>query len=155
MVGPTGVAKKEKMNFTLETGLFVIRKEDTEADKQNTKELIKYFNANIEKQSRLFRSTWKLEESGAWKGRKSKLNTYIQAEYKVDKRTANTLIQGAIGRKNALLELKKVELFDLKTRQESCEKEIEKTKNKINTMKPKVTLNKATEKELLGNQKTI
>jgi len=63
-------------------------------------------------QSRLFRIVWKLNESGKWNGKKDKLNTHIQTKYKVDKRTANSLIQSAIGRKKALLELKKTELSE-------------------------------------------
>ena len=143
----------EKINITLETGLFINRKNEAEEEKKKTEEFIKYFCANIEKQSRLFRIVWKLNESGKWNGKKDKLNTHIQTKYKVDKRTANSLIQSVIGRKKALLELKKTELSDLKTQQEALNKEIEKIIVEINKIKPIVAINKATEKVLAAYRK--
>lgn len=110
-----------------------------------------YFNADIEKQERLFRIVWKLEESGNW-SQQHKLNTHIQITYNVDKRTANTLIQGVKGRKRALTELKKTELSTLKARQENLINEIEGLKDEINKIKPKVASNGATDKELAAYQ---
>jgi len=116
-----------------------------------------YFNTDIEKQERLFRIVWKLEGSGKW-GQQHKLNTHIQNTYNVDKRTANTLIQGVKGRKKALTELKKLELSALKVKQENLDKEIKGLKDEINEIKPKVAANNATEKETAayrGNKKRL
>jgi len=124
-----------EMNFTIETRLSL-----SEGN-------IDYFITNIAKQERLFRIVWKLNESGRW-SKQSKLNSYIQGTYKVDKRTANTLIKGVKGRKKALTELKNIELSDLKTKEDSLVNKVKKLKVKINEIKPKVASNKATDKEL-------
>ena len=123
------------MNFTIETRLSL------------SEGYTDYFNKNIAKQERLFRIVWKLNESGRW-SKQSKLNSYIQDTYKVDKRTANTLIKGVKGRKKALTELKQVELSALKIKQESLVNEVKELKIEINKIKPKVTSNEATDKEL-------
>jgi len=74
-------------------------------------EILDYFKADIEKQSRLFRTVWKLVQTSNLK--QSKLNTYLQNRSTIDKRTANTLIQSAKGRLKALKALKDVERADL------------------------------------------
>jgi len=123
------------MNFTIETRLSLSERD------------VDYFETDITKQGRLFRIVWKLLESGKW-SKQSKLNTYIQGTYNVDKRTANTLIEEAKGRKKALIELKKVELSNLKTKQGLIAARIKKLKDEINEIKPKVALNVVTGKEL-------
>jgi len=61
-----------------------------------SKEQLEYFKADMEKQSKLFRVVWKLVQTSDLK--QSRLNTYLQDTYNIDKRSANTLIQLAKGR---------------------------------------------------------
>lgn len=106
-----------------------------------------YFVWDIMKQNRVFRIVWKLIQENRYS--QSKLNTYLQHTYHIDKRTANTLIQTAKGRLKALKELKKVERADLAVKISGTEKEIEKIKSAVNELKSRVTENKATEKQLM------
>jgi len=112
---------------------------------EKTKE---YFLGNIEKQSRLFRTVWrKLQESDL---AQHKLNTYLQHEYNIDKRTANTLIQGVKGRLKALKALKEVERANLQTKINTLKKRVEELSTIIKELKKKAENNKLTENQLFS-----
>ncbi len=105
-----------------------------------------YFEQDMEKQSRLFRIVWKLIQEKKYT--QSKLNTYLQKTYQIDKRTANTLIQSAKGRLQALKELKALEKETIQTKCMVFEKEIEELGKKLDELKEKVMQNRVTEKQL-------
>lgn len=108
---------------------------------------MEYFEQDIAKQNRLFRIVWKLIQEKKYA--QSQLNTYLQAVYHIDKRTANTLIQTAKGRLKALRELKVLERNNLATKISTIEKQVGKYKGELNELKGKVVENRATEKQLI------
>ena len=101
--------------------------------------LKEYLESNIEKQSSLFRIIFSLVQSSELK--LSKLNTYIQNKYNVDKRTANSLIKTAKGRIKAYWELKKYELSNLETIIVSLTLKIDKLVNTVTVYKTLATKN--------------
>ena len=126
----------QKMSFTLETRISLSEK------------IKAYFLANIEKQSRLFRIVWKqVQESGL---AQHKLNTYLQHEYNIDKRTANTLIQGVKGRLKALKALKEVERANLQAKINALKKRVKELKAIIRELKKKAENNTLTENQLFN-----
>ena len=74
--------------------------------------------------------------------------THICNEYGVLKRTANTIYKSIIGKQKALMELKKLELSNTRHKISRVIKDIARYKERINTLKVKVKVNKATEREL-------
>lgn len=98
--------------------------------------------------SRLYRIMWHQMTSPTFNMKQSSYVTNICNEYGVLKRTANTIYKSIQGRKRALLELKKLELTNIKYKCDKYDIDIEKLKSNINSLKPKVTINKATDKEL-------
>ena len=110
-----------------------------------------YFERDMAKQNRLFRIVWKFIKEKKYT--QSQLNTYLQATYHIDKRTANTLIQTAKGRWKALKELKILERANLVTKISTIEKQIKKSKEDLEELKRKVTENRATEKQLIKYRK--
>ena len=126
----------QKKSFTIETRISLCE------------EIKAYFLANIEKQSRLFRIVWKqVQESGL---AQHKLNTYLQNEYNIDKRTANTLIQGVKGRLKALKALKEVERANLQTKINAVKKRIKELNAIIRELKKKAEKNNLTKKQLFN-----
>lgn len=107
---------------------------------------VEYFEKDIEKQSRLFRIVWNLIQKSPKE--QSELNTYLQVTYHIDKRTANTIIQGVKGRLNALKELKQLECTNLENKIRTVEIQIENIKEDLDSLKHKITTNKANEKQL-------
>ena len=72
-------------------------------------DIIEYFDETVGIYSVVFRQTFhKIKNNPDINF--SKLNTEIQKEYKVTKRTANSIIRDAKGRLSAIKELKKFEL---------------------------------------------
>ena len=124
----------KKKCFTIETRL----------EKETT--LFEYLEEDIRKQNQIFRVVWKLIQEK--KFTQSKLNTYLQITYQIDKRTANTLIQTARGRLKALKELKDLERSNLTTKMVTIERQIGKLQEELQELKPKVTANQATKKQL-------
>ena len=104
-----------------------------------SKEILEYLKADMEKQSRLFRIVWKLTQTLNLK--QSQLNTYLQGAYTIDKRTANTLIQSAKGRLNALKALKDVERADLLNKITSLEAQIKALKIIVQNQKEEAANN--------------
>lgn len=107
---------------------------------------VSYFEDNLDKQNRILRIVWKDFQRTTLT--KSQYNTYLQNTYHIDKRTANTIINTDNGRLNALSELKKVECENLRNKIMKVESQISQNETKINKLKPKVTDNKATKKQL-------
>ena len=111
-----------------------------------SKKQLKYFKADIEKQSRLFRIVWKLIQTSNLK--QPQLNTHLQDTYNIDKRTANTLIQLAKGRLKALKALKDVERAELRNKIGSFEAQIASLKTIVERQKEDAANNKLDENQL-------
>ncbi len=127
-----------KKQFTLETRLSLL-----DDAKEYLTEYIAFYNE-------ISRKMWQIVKLSNFDEcyTRSEFNTYVIKKYNVLKRTANSIYNELVGKKNSLLELKKVEAFNLKNK---LEVHILKKKlliEKINKLKEKVTLNKATDKEL-------
>lgn len=128
------VSKKMKKCFTIETRL---KKSEMNID---------YFENNLIKQNRIFRIVWNLIQTTTLTS--SQLNTYLQNEYHIDKRTANTLINVARGELVALKGLKKVELENLRVKILQIENQIKELSLTINDMKEKAAENRLKPSEL-------
>ena len=107
---------------------------------------VRYFIQDMAKQNMVFRIVWKLIQTD--KRSQSKLNTYLQQTFQMDKRTANTIIQGAKGRLKALKELKQLEKANLTSKIITKRKQIEALTQKVEQLKVKVVANAVTEEEL-------
>ena len=81
----------------------------TQLHKNLNNDIIKYFDETVTVCSVAFRQTFHKINNDP-KINLSKLNTEMQKEYKVTKRTANSIIRDAKGRISAIKELKKFEL---------------------------------------------
>ena len=108
---------------------------------------MEYFAWDMAKQNRLFRIVWKLIQEKKFS--QSQLNTYLQAAYHIDKRTANTLIQTAKGRWKALKELKVLEKTNLATKIDTIERQIGRCREELEELKGKVAENRASENQLM------
>ena len=87
----------------------------TQLHEKLNKDIINYFDETVSTYSVAFRRTFhKLNNNS--KINISKLNTGIQKEYKVTKRTANSIIRDAKGRISALKELRETELKSITAR---------------------------------------
>lgn len=70
-------------------------------------------------------------------------NTYLQTEYDILKRTANSIIKDAVGAYNAIKELKEYELKQVQGKIVKLRKVIEQLESKIKTNRQEMMLNKA------------
>lgn len=95
----------------------------TQLHEENNADLIEYFDDRCECQSQIMRKTFHVIKN-AETFEKSKYNTYLQNEYGITCRTANSIISDAQGRLNALKELKITE-------KEQLEQKIEHLENKV------------------------
>ena len=77
----------------------------TQLHEENNADLIEYFDDHRERQSQIMRKTFQVIKNSE-KFEKSKYNTYLQNEYGITCRTANSIISNAQGRLNALKALK-------------------------------------------------
>ena len=77
----------------------------TQLHEENNAELIEYFDDCRKRQAKVMRKTFQVIKNSD-KFEKSKYNTYLQNEYGITCRTANSIISDAQGRLNALKELK-------------------------------------------------
>lgn len=110
-----------------------------------------YLNSYVTYYNRLYRIMWHQMSSVDFKTRftsPSYYLTYICNIYGVLRRTANTIYKDIIGRQKALLELKKLELSNIKQKLNKCNTKIEELKLKINKSKPLVAENKLNKYEL-------
>ena len=95
----------------------------TQLHEENNADLIEYFDDHRERQSQIMRKTFQvIKNSETFE--KSKYNTYLQNEYGITYRTANSIISDAQGRLNALKELKVFEKKQLEQKIEHLEKKV-------------------------------
>ena len=95
----------------------------TQLHEENNAELIEYFDNHRGHQAKIMRKTFHaIKNSDTFE--KSKYNTYLQNEYGITCRTANSIISDAQGRLNALKESKAFETRQLKQKIEHLEKKV-------------------------------
>ena len=101
------------------------------------------------------RQMWQIVKKANFKERytRSDFNTYVCNRYNVLKRTANSIYNELIGKKNSLLELMKTEFNNKKIKYEVLIGRKEKLVEKINKLKAKAKQNLATDKELIRYRK--
>lgn len=95
----------------------------TQLHEENNAELIEYFDDCRKRQAKVMRKTFQVIKNSD-KFEKSKYNTYLQNEYGITCRTANSIISDAQGRLNALKELKVYEKRQLEQKIEHLEKKV-------------------------------
>ena len=95
----------------------------TQLHEKNNADLIEYFDEHRKHQSKIMRKTFHVIKNSE-KFEKSRYNTYLQNEYGITCRTANSIISDAQGRLNALKELKVFEKKQLEQKIEHLEKEV-------------------------------
>lgn len=93
----------QKRKFTVVTQLHL----------KNNKELIEYLESSRSDYAKAYRETYHTFKNSK-KFNKSSHNSYLQNKYGITKRTANSIILDATGRYNAIKELKKHELQQVK-----------------------------------------
>lgn len=113
-----------------------------------TSEIKDYLNQYVTHYSELYRIMWHQVTSPDFNIKSSSYITQFCEKHGILKRTANTMYRSIQGRKKALMELKKLELTNLKCKIDKYAISIENLKCRINNLKSNVTLNAATEVEL-------
>ena len=95
----------------------------TQLHEENNADLIEYVDDRRKRQSQIMRKTFQvIKNSETFE--KSKYNTYLQNEYGITCRTANSIISDAQGRLNALKELKVYEKRQLEQKIEHLEEKV-------------------------------
>lgn len=95
----------------------------TQLHEENNADLIEYFDDRRKLQAKVMRKTFHAIKNSD-KFEKSKYNTYLQNEYGITYRTANSIISDAQGRLNALKGLKVYEKKQLEQKIEHLEKKV-------------------------------
>ena len=95
----------------------------TQLHEENNADLIEYFDDRRERQSQIMRKTFHVIRN-LETFEKSKYNTYLQNEYGITCRTANSIISDAQGRLNALKELKVTEKAQIEQKIEHLENKV-------------------------------
>lgn len=111
----------------------------TQLHEENNADLIEYVDDRLKRQSQIMRKTFHAIKNSD-KFEKSHYNTYLQNEYGITCRTANSIISDAQGRLNALKELRVYEKRQLEQKIEHLEmkvlpKLIQKRDDYINRLK--------------------
>ena len=124
---------------------------------QNNSELVTYLNAAVTDYELVKRKIW-YEMTDINFNNKYKSNAdyekHCRNSYGMHSRTINSIVNEVKGIMKAYMELKKTELSQLATKIISYEKKVKKNNDILTKLKPKVTANKATEKELNKYRRT-
>ena len=103
------------MKYTTETRLYI----------KNNKDIIEYFDEVINQYSYIFRKVYYIIRNNP-KLKISSLNTELQNEYSISKRTASSIIKTVQGIINSIRELKKAEIKQKQYKLEKISKKLEK-----------------------------
>jgi len=87
----------------------------TQLHSKNNEDLIEYLESSRSDYAKAYRETYHIYKNYT-KFDRSMYNSYLQAKYGITKRTANSIILDATGRYNAIKELKKYELQQVKSK---------------------------------------
>ena len=103
------------MKYTTETKLYI----------KNNKDIVEYFNEVKKQYSYIMRKVYYIMRNDP-KLKINLLNTKLQSEYNISRRTANSIIKTVQGRINSIKELKKTEIKQKRYRLEKISEELEK-----------------------------
>ena len=103
------------MKYTTETRLYT----------KNNKDIVDYFDEVINQYSYIFRKVYYIIRNNP-KTKISSLNTELQNEYSISRRTANSIIKTVQGIINSIRELKKTEIKQKQYKLEKISKKLEK-----------------------------
>ena len=103
------------MKYTTETRLYI----------KNNKDIVKYFDEVKEQYSYIMRKVYYIIRNNP-KIKTNLLNTKLQNEHSISRRTANSIIKTVQGRINSIKELKKTEIKQKQYKLEKISEELEK-----------------------------
>ena len=118
------------LKYTTETRLYI----------KNNKDIIDYFEEVINQYSYIFRKVYYIIRSNP-KLKTSSLNTELQNEYNISKRTANSIIKTVQGIISSIRELKKTEIKQKQYKLEKISEKLEKLIPKLMDLKLKAEKN--------------
>ena len=124
---------------------------ETELKPVHNQDIIDYYLAFKGDYSKVVRYLWKLynnQDILSMPANKSKLNTKLQQDFNIMKRTANSAISYVSGRYTSLLELKKFEVNKLSSEISELEKDIIEFQIVVNNLARKAATNSLTDKQL-------
>lgn len=126
------------MKYTIKTRLY----------SKNNKDIIEYFDEIVDQYNYIFRKVYYIIRNNP-KINVSSLNTGLQNEHSISKRTANSIIKTVQGRINSIKELKKTEIKQIKYKLEKIEEKLKDLIPKLSKIKVEAKNNKLSNKELL------
>ena len=126
------------MKYTIETRLY----------SKNSKDIIEYFDEIVNQYNYVFRKVYYIIGNNP-KINVSSLNTKLQNEYSISKRTAGSIIKTVQGRINSIKELKKTEIKQKEYKLEKIEEKLKDLIPKLSKIKVEAKNNKLSNKELL------
>ena len=103
------------LKYTTETRLYI----------KNNKDIVKYFDEVKEQYSYIMRKVYYIIRNNP-KIKTNLLNTKLQNEHSISRRTANSIIKTVQGRINSIKELKKTEIKQKQYKLEKISEELEK-----------------------------
>ena len=118
------------MKYTTETRLYI----------KNNKDIVDYFDEVINQYSYIFRKVYYIIRNNP-KMKISSLNTELQNEYSISKRTSSSIIKTVQGIINSIKELKKTEIKQKQYKLEKISKKLEKLIPKLLDLKLKAEKN--------------
>ena len=123
---------------------------ETELKPKHNQEIIDYFNNYTILFNKIVRSVWQYyNHQDVLIGQKSKLNTLLQNQFGISKRTANSIILYVSSRYNSLKGLKKYEIKRNSSKIEKLDDLISELALKLDVMAMKAHHNQLKEKELI------
>ena len=123
---------------------------ETELKPKHNQEIIDYFNNYTILFNKIVRSVWQYyNHQDVLIGQKSKLNTLLQNQFGISKRTANSIILYVSSRYNSLKGLKKYEIKRNSSKIEKLDDLVSELALKLDVMAMKAHHNQLKEKELI------
>ena len=131
------------MKYTTETKLYI----------KNNKDIVEYFNEVKEQYNYILRKVYYTIRNNP-ELKTNLLNTKLQSEYNISRRTASSIIKTVQGRINSIKELKKTEIKQKKYRLEKISEELEKIIPILSDLKLKAKKNDIKDLTKYRNLKT-
>ena len=131
------------MKYTTETRLYI----------KNNKDIVKYFDEVKEQYSYIMRKVYYIIRNNP-KIKTNLLNTKLQNEHSISRRTANSIIKTVQGRINSIKELKKTEINQKQYKLEKISEKLEKLIPVLANLKLEAEMNDIKDLEKYRNLKT-
>lgn len=131
------------MKYTTETRLYI----------KNNKDIVKYFDEVKEQYSYIMRKVYYIIRNNP-KIKTNLLNTKLQNEHSINRRTANSIIKTVQGRINSIKELKKTEIKQKQYKLEKISEELQKLIPVLVNLKLEAEENNIKDLEKYRNLKT-